>query len=134
MNKNKYSHKNNKYRAFNIILFLITVLLLNLSLSIDLIIPTLENKSIILFAQSVLEQKYKLGESYEKGGDFESAVRLYEEIYKESKHEKYFTALLRLYKLQNRFQEANQIIEEQLKIKEQSETEKSNEGQSETEN
>jgi hypothetical protein len=48
-----------------------------------------------LFAQAD-EQKFNLAQSYEKGGDITSALRLYEEIYEKNKAEKYFEPIVRI--------------------------------------
>lgn len=61
------------------------------------------------------EQKFQLATSYEKSGDWESAVRLYEELYKDSPQGKYFDGIARIYKQQNRFAELRPFIDEQLK-------------------
>jgi tetratricopeptide (TPR) repeat protein len=68
-----------------------------------------------LFAQSHIEQKFRLAETYEKGGDLEAATELYKEVYAASQQIKYFEALARVLKEQNRFQELQVIVEERLK-------------------
>ena len=59
-----------------------------------------------LNAQNINVQKYKLAESYEKSGDFESAVRLYSELIKsEPNNDDYFDSYARSLKTMNKFAE-----------------------------
>lgn len=74
---------------------------------------------ILLTAQNVAEQKYRLAESYEKSGDFESAIRLIEEIIIEiqpgqNDYDKYFDAYIRNLRALSRFSEMISPIENYL--------------------
>ncbi len=74
------------------------------------------NNSFVYSQYSSYEQKYKLAESFEKGGNIDGAAKLYKELYSASpKTVKYFEAIVRIYKRQNRFSELNEIVVEQLK-------------------
>lgn len=70
-----------------------------------------------IFAQNnYYEQKYRLAESFEKGGELESAVQIYQEIYAAMPtNKKYFEALVRVLKQQNRYSELKTIVEEKTK-------------------
>lgn len=58
------------------------------------------------FAQSALEQRLRLAETYEKSGDFKNAGRLFEELYKENpNNQKIFEGLVRNFSAQNRYSE-----------------------------
>jgi len=78
-----------------------------------LLIPLLLTNANLL-AQAD-EQKFNLAQSYERGGDITSALRLYEEIYEKNKAEKYFEPIVRIYKQQNRFEELKPFIDARLK-------------------
>ena len=68
----------------------------------------------LLFAQAET-QKFNLAQSYERGGDINAALRLYEEIYQQNKAEKYFEPIVRIYRQQSRFEELKPFIDERLK-------------------
>jgi len=78
-----------------------------------LLVILLPNNSKI-FAQAD-EQKFNLAQSYERGGDIASALRLYEEIFQNNKAEKFFEPIIRIYKQQNRFEELKPFVDERLK-------------------
>ncbi len=76
--------------------------------------------SAILFANTLLaqtpeENKFQLAQSYEQSREFKEALRIYEEIYKTNKQEKYFEPIVRIYKQENRFQELLPFVEERIK-------------------
>jgi tetratricopeptide (TPR) repeat protein len=73
-----------------------------------------------IFAQAD-EQKFQLAQSYEKSGDINSAIRIYEELYQANKSEinkseKYFEPIVRIYKSQNRFEELQLFVNERVKL------------------
>lgn len=69
-------------------------------------------------SQSSLVQKFKLGESYEKGGNLESALSIYEELYKEKpEDDTYFFALARVMKQMSKFSELLKYAEEKASKK-----------------
>lgn len=70
------------------------------------------------FSQGDLDQKYKLGESYEKSGDLNNAARIYEELSDQAPlDEKYFEAYARTMKLQNKFAELLPKVEGRYKAR-----------------
>jgi len=68
-----------------------------------------------VLAQTPIENKFQLAQSYEQGGEFKEALRIYEEIYQTNKQEKYFEPIVRLYKQDNRFQELLPFVEDRIK-------------------
>jgi hypothetical protein len=58
--------------------------------------------SVNTLSGQVVDQKFRLAESYENGGDIPSALRLYEEIYTTNKQDRYFQPIIRILKQQNR--------------------------------
>lgn len=74
--------------------------------------------SVNLFSQSVFEQKFKLAQSFEKGGDFSKAEEIYFELYqKNKKNLDYFNGLVRCKKAQNKFSEILPLIDEQFSFR-----------------
>lgn len=69
----------------------------------------------ILLAQSPEENKFQLAQSYEQSREFEEALRIYEDIYKTNKQEKYFEPIVRIYKQENRFKELLPFVEERIR-------------------
>ncbi|MDR0927984.1 MAG: tetratricopeptide repeat protein [Ignavibacteria bacterium] len=73
----------------------------------------------IIYAPAVypqaIDQQFQLAQSYEQGGDYANALRLYLEIYASNKSEKYFEPIARIYKQQNRYEELKPIVEERMK-------------------
>ena len=69
----------------------------------------------VLTAQTPEENKFQLAQSYEQSREFKEALRIYEEIYKTNKQEKYFEPIARIYKQENRFQELLPFVEERIK-------------------
>lgn len=70
-----------------------------------------------LSPQSILEDKYKLAQSFEKGGDFLSAEKIYFELYNLDKRNKdYFEGLTRTLKVQNKYSELLPFIKEQIQL------------------
>ena len=84
-----------------------------------LFLSTLSIISVLFFCTSVasgqaIEQKLKLAESYEQGGDISSALRLYEEIYNSNKQEQYFRPIVRIYRQMNKWEELKPYVDERL--------------------
>lgn len=61
--------------------------------------------------------KFRLAQSYEQGGDFESAAKLYQELLaKDTTNAVYFDALRRMYMQLKRYDEASALLEKHLAI------------------
>ncbi|MGQ9818359.1 MAG: tetratricopeptide repeat protein [Candidatus Kapaibacteriales bacterium] len=74
------------------------------------------------FSQSILKEKFRLAQSFEKSGDFQSAEKIYLELYNSNKRNKdYFDALTRTLKAQNKHSELLPIIREQIQFQNGSE-------------
>ena len=87
-----------KYR-FIIIIFFLNILFLHVG-----------------FAQKPTE-KYKLAQSFEKGGDLKNAERIYRELYDANpSNEDYFNAVIRCNKQLNQFQEIIPVVEKQIRL------------------
>jgi tetratricopeptide (TPR) repeat protein len=68
-----------------------------------------------LASQVISEEKFKIGQSYEKGGDMFSAQRIYLELYESNKQNKeYFDALKRTYMALNQYSDFINIVEERF--------------------
>ncbi len=66
-----------------------------------------------LFAQTALEQRLRLAETYEKSGDINNAARIFEELYKEnSNNQIIFEGLVRNFSSLNRYSELLQYVKE----------------------
>lgn len=64
---------------------------------------------------SDVEIKFKLAQSYERGGDYDSAVKLYEEIFAvDSTNAVFFESLRRLYLQLKRYDDARSLLERRL--------------------
>lgn len=75
-----------------------------------------------LLPQSILHEKYKLAQSFEKSGDFQSAEKIYLELYNLNKRNKdYFEGLTRTLKAQNKYSELLPLIKEQIHLENTSE-------------
>lgn len=62
-----------------------------------------------------LENRFRIGQAFEANGDWENAVRIYEEIYRvDSTNIVYFEALLRGYDQLKRYDEAKRVIQSKL--------------------
>ncbi len=67
----------------------------------------------LLIAQTALEQRLRLAETYEKSGDINNAARIYEELYKEnSNNQVIFEGLVRNFSSLNRYSELLQYVKE----------------------
>lgn len=70
-----------------------------------------------LYPQSILLEKYKLAQSFEKGGEFQSAEKIYLELYNFDKRNKdYFEGLTRTLKAQNKYSELLPFVREQIQL------------------
>lgn len=84
--------------------------------------------SSIVFSMPVLmagqsEERYKLAESFEKGGDLKNASRLYLELWNSDKsNDKYFDAVVRTYKAQNLWMDLLPVVSDELELKKTSVT------------
>jgi TolA-binding protein len=68
-----------------------------------------------LSSQVISGEKFKIGQSYEKGGDMLSAQRIYLELYESNKQNKeYFDALKRTYMALNQYSDFLKIVEERF--------------------
>lgn len=71
--------------------------------------------TLSLTSQNILEEKYKLAQSFERNGDFVKAEEIYQEIYLQNKNRlDYFFGLARCKKALNKFSELVPLVEEQL--------------------
>lgn len=74
-------------------------------------------------AQSDSEQRMKLAESFEKGGDYRAAAKIYLELSAASPgNDAYFNSAVRTHKAVSMFSELIPIIEKRLAVKENSAT------------
>lgn len=69
----------------------------------------------ITIAQNT-DTQFKLAQSYEETGDFDNALRIYNELYEQTKSVKYFDAVAKIYKQFNQFAELNNLIDERLTL------------------
>lgn len=70
------------------------------------------------FSQNVLVQRYRLAESYEKGGNLEGALSIYEDLYKENPtDDTYFFALVRVLKQMSKYSELLKYAEDKYSRK-----------------
>ncbi|MCX6153460.1 MAG: tetratricopeptide repeat protein [Candidatus Kapabacteria bacterium] len=73
--------------------------------------------SCLLHAQNINQDKYKLAESYERNGDYKSALRLIKDLYQTNlKNADYFNALVRNEKNLNQYSELLTIVEDRQKL------------------
>lgn len=71
-----------------------------------------------VFSQNVLVQRYRLAESYEKGGNLEGALSIYEDLYKEKpEDDTYFFALVRVLKQMSKYTELLKYTEDKFSRK-----------------
>ena len=83
-----------------------TILLVAVLISLSFAVAIGQNKS---------EEKFKLGQSYEKYGDYLNAQRLFLEVYEANKsNQKYFDALKRSYMALNQYSEFLVIVKERF--------------------
>ncbi|MCO5251627.1 MAG: tetratricopeptide repeat protein [Candidatus Kapabacteria bacterium] len=69
-------------------------------------------------SQNTLMQKFQLGQSFEQGGNLESALSIYEELYKEKPEDNaYFYALARVMKQMSKYSELLKYAEEKASKK-----------------
>ena len=76
----------------------------------------------LAFTQYVESDKYRLGESFERTGDYQSASRIYKELFQANNRNKvFFDAVVRTYKALNMYSDLIPIVEIYLKNNKNSE-------------